>query len=86
MRTGRGKWDRMQRDVSEDLLRDLVQCVQAARDGAEDGSLFAIQCDLVLARATGEVCGLLLPRSVQQPSLFGWGPGDPINAPGNLEQ
>ena len=52
-----------ERAVSEDLIRDLLQCVQAARDGAGDNSLFAIQCDLVLARAAGELDGLLLPRT-----------------------
>ena len=74
----------MHRDVSEELLRDLVQCVQAARDGAEDGSLFAIQCDLVLARAQGEVFGLLAPRSMQ-PSLFGVAAGESLGASGSLE-
>jgi hypothetical protein len=31
-------------------IRDLIQCVQAARDGARSDSLFAMQCDAVLNR------------------------------------
>src|SRR6476620_4811289 len=34
-----------------ETLRDLIQCVQAARDGTPGQSLFAMQCDLVLDRA-----------------------------------
>ena len=37
--------------ILTETLRDLIQCVQAARDGASDQSLFAMQCDLVLHRA-----------------------------------
>jgi hypothetical protein len=61
-----------ERAVSEDLIRDLVQCVQAARDGAGENSLFAIQCDLVLARAAGELNGLLLPRSKRHSPRTDW--------------
>jgi hypothetical protein len=45
-----------------ETLRDLIQCVQAARDGASDQSLFAMQCDLVLRRAAQVVPGALVPR------------------------
>ena len=51
------------RAISEDLVRDLVECVQAARDGADSNSLFAIQCDLVLTRAHAEVDGIVQRRS-----------------------
>jgi hypothetical protein len=61
-----------EREVSEELIRDLVQCVQAARDGVEGNSLFALQCDLVLARASREVEGILIPRTVEQPSGNLW--------------
>lgn len=45
-----------------ETLRDLMQCVQAARDGASDGSLFAMQCDLVLNRARRLFPGVLIAR------------------------
>ena len=59
----------VQHEISAELLRDLVQCVQAARDGADSQSLFALQCDLVLARAAREVDGIVTPRTVQPPPL-----------------
>jgi hypothetical protein len=43
--------------VAEDIIRDLMRCVQAARDGATDQSLFAMQCDLVLERASQALPG-----------------------------
>ena len=46
-----------------DTLRDLVECVQAARDGVPDDSLFAKQCDLVLKRAAQELPWLILVRA-----------------------
>ena len=60
------------RALPEDLIRDLVQCVQAARDGADHTSLFAIQCDLVLARAASEVDGILKPRTQVPPTISEW--------------
>ena len=58
--------------LPDDLIRDLVQCVQAARDGAAHNSLFAIQCDLVLARAAREVPGVIKGRAVEQPVRMSW--------------
>jgi hypothetical protein len=46
-----------------ETLRDLIQCVQAARDGVPGHSLFALQCDLVLDRAAQLVPGVLAPRN-----------------------
>lgn len=60
------------RSVTDELIRDLVQCVQAARDGAEPTSLFAMQCDLVLERAANEVDGLLKPRAVEEAEPYKW--------------
>jgi hypothetical protein len=48
--------------IPTETLRDLIQCVQAARDGAPDQSLFAMQCDLVLDRAARAVPSVLVPR------------------------
>ena len=45
-----------------ETLRDLIQCVQAARDGAPGHSLFAMQCDLVLDRAAQLMPGVLVER------------------------
>ena len=45
-----------------ETFRDLMQCVQAARDGASNGSLFAMQCDVVLHRAAEVLPGVLVPR------------------------
>ena len=41
----------------------LVECVQAARDGIPDDSLFAKQCDLVLKRAAQELPWLIVVRA-----------------------
>jgi hypothetical protein len=57
------------RFVPEDLIRDLIQCVEAARDGVDSTSLFAMQCDLVLARAAREVEGILKPRTQVPPHI-----------------
>jgi hypothetical protein len=38
-------------DASDDFLKDLIECVEAARDGVPSNSIFALQCDLVLSRA-----------------------------------
>jgi hypothetical protein len=46
-----------------ETLRDLIQCVQAARDGASEQSLFAMQCDMVLHRASQVLPGVVVPRS-----------------------
>ena len=48
--------------IRSSTLRNLVECVQAARDGVPDDSLFARQCDLVLARAVQELPGVILVR------------------------
>lgn len=61
-----------ERTSTEDLIRDLVHCVQAARDGAEHGSLFALQCDLVLARAAREAPGLITKRAVEHRPKSAW--------------
>lgn len=47
--------------IASETLRDLIQCVQAARDGAPEHSLFAMQCDLVLDRAAA-IPGVLAVR------------------------
>lgn len=62
----------VERHPSDDLIRDLVQCVQAARDGADHGSLFAMQCELVLSRVSREVPGLLQRRAVEQRAALAW--------------
>ena len=46
----------------KETFRDLMHCVQAARDGASNGSLFAMQCDVVLDRAAELIPGVLAPR------------------------
>jgi hypothetical protein len=48
--------------IPTETLRDLLQCVQAARDGAPDQSLFAMQCDLVLHRVAQVVPGLRVKK------------------------
>ena len=48
--------------IPTETLRDLLQCVQAARDGAPDQSLFAMQCDLVLHRVAQVVPGLRIKK------------------------
>src|SRR6476620_3324794 len=48
--------------IPTEALRDLLQCVQAARDGAHDQSLFAMQCDLVLHRVAQVVPGLRVKK------------------------
>jgi hypothetical protein len=45
-----------------DLIRDLIQCVQAARDGVPGDSLFALQCDLVIGRATQALPDAIVQR------------------------
>ena len=52
----------MAENTIAETLRDLIQCVQAARDGAARHSLFAMQCDLVLDRAAQLLPGVLVPR------------------------
>jgi hypothetical protein len=49
--------------ISKDTLRDLIQCIQAARDGVPEHSLFALQCDIVLSRAAQILPGVIVPRS-----------------------
>src|SRR4051794_34206297 len=49
--------------VETGTLRDLMQCVQAARDGAPPQSLFARQCDLVLELASHELPDIIVPRA-----------------------
>ena len=49
-----------------ETLRDLMQCVQAARDGASSGSMFAMQCDTVLDRAAQLLPGVIVARSVMR--------------------
>ncbi len=48
--------------IPTETLRDLLQCVQAARDGAPDESLFAMQCDLVLHREAEDVPGVVVEK------------------------
>ena len=48
--------------IPMDIIRDLMQCVQAARDGAPQRSLFAMQCDLALERAAEALPGVILHR------------------------
>jgi hypothetical protein len=48
--------------ITFDTVRDLIHCVQAARDAAPEQSLFAMQCDMVLARAAEQVPGVIVPR------------------------
>ena len=48
--------------IPTETLRDLLQCVQAARDGAPDESLFAMQCDLVLHRVAEDVPGVVVEK------------------------
>lgn len=62
----------VERHLSDDLIRDLVQCVQAARDGADASSLFAMQCELVLRRVSREAPGLLQRRAVEHTASLGW--------------
>ena len=50
--------------IPTETLRDLLQCVQAARDGAPDQSLFAMQCDLVLHRVAQILPGVLVKKVV----------------------
>ena len=45
-----------------ETVRDLMQCVQAARDGVPGHSLFAMQCDLVLHRAAQFMPDVLVVR------------------------
>ena len=52
------------RALPMDLIRDLMQCVQAARDGAPHHSLFAMQCDLVLDRAAQVIPDVIVRRPV----------------------
>ena len=61
--------------ITESLcVRDLIQCVQAARDGARSDSLFAMQCDAVLNRVEQVFPGMLLRRYIcptaAQPDRF----------------
>ena len=58
--------------IPTETLRDLLQCVQAARDGAPDESLFAMQCDLVLHRVAEDVPGVLVEKvSLRHPRQIG---------------
>jgi hypothetical protein len=54
--------------VAINTLRDLMQCVQAARDGVPEHSLFALQCDLVLQRASQVLPDVIVPRSTDRQS------------------
>src|SRR5215212_6929358 len=58
--------------IPTETHRDLLQCVQAARDGAPDESLFAMQCDLVLHRVAEDVPGVLVEKvSLRHPRQIG---------------
>jgi hypothetical protein len=46
-----------------ETIRDLMQCVQAARDGVPGHSLFAMQCDLVLHRAAQCIPNVIVVRN-----------------------
>ncbi len=48
--------------IPTETLRDLLQCIQAARDGAPNQSLFAMQCDLVLHRVAQILPGVLVKK------------------------
>ena len=49
--------------IPTDVLVDLMQCVQAARDGAPKQSLFAMQCDVVLANVSQVMRDAIAPSS-----------------------
>jgi hypothetical protein len=51
--------------ISAELLRDLMDCVQAGRDGTPETSLYARQCDLVLDKVAREVGATLAERTIR---------------------
>ena len=50
----------MRVSISPELLRDLMDCIQAAKDSAPTNSLFAMQLDMLLEKTKLET-GLSLP-------------------------
>jgi hypothetical protein len=51
--------------IPTDVLVDLMQCVQAARDGAPKQSLFAMQCDVVLANVSQALPDAIVPQPLR---------------------
>jgi hypothetical protein len=50
----------MRLSISPELLRDLMDCIQAAKDSAPTNSLYAMQLDMLLEKTQLET-GLALP-------------------------
>jgi hypothetical protein len=48
--------------ISAETLRNLIQCVEAARDSAPAQSLFAMQCEIALERVQESLPAAPLPR------------------------
>jgi hypothetical protein len=46
----------------DELLQDLIDCVQAAYDGQHADSVFGLQCQIVLEKARREAGHLMIGR------------------------
>jgi hypothetical protein len=57
--------------ISPELLRDMLDCIQAAKDSVPTDSLFARQLDTLLEKTARET-GLTLPaRSTESRAVLG---------------
>lgn len=60
----------MRFSISPELLRDLMESIQAAKDSVPRNSLFAMQLDMVLDKAKVETGVSLPPRSTDNQRCF----------------